>query len=92
MSIGLAEEKKLKTKTMDQKEEKASSSREVTTTASSPIPTLTSLPLQSEIFDSSSDNAMAEMKEVADMGPDETTRVFSQMEEIQQWILDNKYQ
>ncbi len=85
MSIGLGEEKKLKTKTMDQKEEKASSPREVTTTASSPIPTSTSLPpLQSEIFDSSSDNAMAEMKEVADMGPDETTRVFSQMEEKQQ--------
>jgi hypothetical protein len=84
MSIGLAEEKKLKTKMMDQKEEKASS-REVTTTASSPIPTSTSLPpLQSELFDSSSDNAMAEMKEVADMGPDETTRVFSQMEEKQQ--------
>ena len=35
---------------------------------------------------------MAEMKEVADMGPDETTRVFSQMEEKQQLRSFNKYQ
>jgi hypothetical protein len=85
MSIGLGEEKKLKTKTMDQKEEKPTSSKESVTTTSSPLPASSALPpLQSEVFDSSSDNAMSEMKEVADMGPDETSKVFSHVEEKQQ--------
>ena len=35
---------------------------------------------------------MSEMKEVADMGPDKTTKVFSQMEEKQQLDPSNKYQ
>ena len=70
---------------MGQKEEKPTSSKEAVTTTSSPLPTSSaSPPLQSEVFDSSSDNAMSEMKEVADMGPDETTRVFSHVEEKQQ--------
>ena len=39
MSMGLGEEKKLKSKTVDQKEEKPSSSSEAITTPSSPLPT-----------------------------------------------------
>jgi hypothetical protein len=85
MSIGLREEKKLKNKTMDQKEEKPSSPKEAVTPSSS-LPTSSPLPqqLQSEVFDSSRDNAMSELKEVADMGPDETSKVFSHVEEKQQ--------
>ncbi len=41
-------------------------------------------PPESEVFDSSGDNAMSEMKKVADMGPDETNKVFSHVEEKQQ--------
>ena len=73
MSIGLGEEKKSKPKKMDQKEEKPSSS----------LPTSSST-LQPEVFDSSRDNAMSEMKEVADMGPVNTSKVFSHVEEKQQ--------
>ncbi|MGA9842578.1 MAG: hypothetical protein WBQ25_09715, partial [Nitrososphaeraceae archaeon] len=73
MSIGLGEEKKSKPKKMDQKEEKPSS----------PLPTSSSS-LQPEVFDSSRDNAMSEMKEVADMGPVNTSKVFSHVEEKQQ--------
>ena len=72
MSIGLGEEKKSKTKTVDQKEEKPSS----------PLPTSSST-LQPEVFDSSRDNAMSEMKESADMAPVNTSKVFSHMEEKQ---------
>ena len=82
VSIGLGGEKKTKTKAMDQKEEKPLSSNEAV--ASSPSPTSSSPTLQSEIFDSSGDNAMSEMKKVADMGPDETSKVFSHVEEKQQ--------
>jgi hypothetical protein len=82
MSMGLEDKKKLKTKTIDQKEEKLSSPKEaVTTTApSSQLAT----PPESEVFDSSSDNAMSEMKRVADMEPDEANKVFSHLEEQQQ--------
>ncbi len=86
MSIGLEEEdkNKSKTKTMDQKKEKSSSlPKEVATTITTPISS--SLPsAQSEIFDSSSDNAMSEMKQVADMTPDETRKVLPHVEEKQQ--------
>ena len=60
MSIGLGGEKKTKTKAMDQKEEKPISPSEAITTSSlQPSPTSSSLPLlQSEVFDSSSDNVM----------------------------------
>lgn len=75
MSMGLGKEKKSKAKTKDQKEEKPSSPKEAVT--SSP-------PLQSEVFDSSSANTMSEMKEVADMGPDETTKIFLDVEGNQQ--------
>lgn len=69
MSMGLGKDKKKsKAKTKDQKEEKPSSSP----------------PVQSEVFDSSSDNAMSEIKEVADMGPDETTKIFQDVEGEQQ--------
>jgi hypothetical protein len=56
MSMGLGEEKKSKTKTIDQKEEKPSSS----------LPTSSST-LQPEVFDLSRDNALSEMKKVADI-------------------------
>jgi hypothetical protein len=86
MSMGLREEdkNKSKTKTMDQKEDKSSLPKEVatitaTTATSSPL-----LPAQSEVFDSSSDNAMSEMTQVAHMGPDEASKVFSHVEEKQQ--------
>ncbi|MGC2427108.1 MAG: hypothetical protein WA421_08735 [Nitrososphaeraceae archaeon] len=82
VSIGLGGEKKTKTKAMDQKEEKPFSSNEAV--ASSPSPTSSSPTLQSEIFDSSGDDAMSEMKKVADMRPDETSKVFSHVEEKQQ--------
>ena len=84
ISIGLEEDKnKLKTKTMDQKkEESLSLPKEVATTITTPISS--SLPpAQSEVFDSSSDNAMSEMKQAADMGPDETNKVFSHVKEKQ---------
>ena len=73
MSMGLGEEKKSKPKKVDQKGEKPSS----------PLPTSSST-LQPEVFDSSRDNAMSEMKEVADMGPVNTSKVFSHVEEKQQ--------
>ena len=73
MSMGLGKDKKkLNNKTKDPKEEKRSSAKEAVTSAPQPI--------QTEVFDSSSDNAMSEMKEVADMGPDETTKVFHDVE------------
>jgi hypothetical protein len=73
MSMGLGKDKKkLNNKTKDQKEEKRSSAKEAVTSAPQP--------LQTEVFDSSSDNAMSEMKEVADMGSDETTKVFRDVE------------
>ena len=73
MSMGLGKDKKkLNNKTKDQKEEKRSSVKEAVSSAPQPI--------QTEVFDSSSDNAMSEMKEVADMGPDETTKVFHDVE------------
>jgi hypothetical protein len=81
MSIGLGEDKnKSKTKTTDQNEDKPSLPKEsVITATSSPLH-----PAQSEVFDSSSDNAMSEMKQIADMGPDEASKVFSHVEEKQQ--------
>ena len=42
-----------------------------------------SQPLQSEVFDSSSDNAISVMK-VADMRPDETSKVFLHVDGNQQ--------
>ena len=82
MSMGLGEEEnnKSKTKTMDQRKDKSSLPKAATTAGtSSPLP-----PAQSEVFDSSSDNAMSEMKQIADMGPDEASKVFSHVEEKQQ--------
>jgi hypothetical protein len=83
MSMGLEGEdkNKSKTKTMDSKEEKPSLPKETVTTTT----TFSQLASpESEVFDSSSDNAMSEMKQVADMGPDETSKVFSHVEEKQQ--------
>jgi hypothetical protein len=75
--MGLGKEKKSKARTKDQNEEKQSSPKEAM--ASSQL-ALT----ESELFDSSSDNAMSEMKKVAEMGPDEASKVFSHLEEKQE--------
>jgi len=85
MSVGLGKEKKLKSKTMDQKAEKPISLKTVTTTSSSLTASSKSSPPspQSEVFDSSNDNAMLEMKEVDDMRPDKTAKVFLHIEEKQ---------
>jgi hypothetical protein len=84
MSMGLGEEKKLKGKT-DRKEEKPSSSPEAITTPSPPPPPPPTLStVQPEVFDSYRYNAMSEMKESADMGPDNASKVFSHVEEKQQ--------
>jgi hypothetical protein len=85
MSIGLGKEKKLKSKTMDQKAEKPISLKTVTTTSSSLTASSKSSPPspQSEVFDSSNDNAMLEMKEVDNMRPDKTAKVFLHIEEKQ---------
>ena len=82
MSMGLGEEKKIKSEPVDQKDEKPSSPEGITTTSSPPLSTPPTL--QPEIFDSYRYNAMSEMKEIADMGPDNTTRVFSHVEEKRQ--------
>ena len=79
MSMGLGEDKKKKTKTMDQKEGKPFSPKEAVPTTSSQLASP-----ESEVFDSSSDNAMSEMKQVADMGPGDTSKVFSRVEEKRQ--------
>lgn len=79
MSIGLGKERK----TMDQKAEKPISLKEAVTTTSSSLTASKSSPSpQSEVFDSSNDNAMLEMK-VADMRPDKTAKVFLHIEEKQ---------
>lgn len=85
MGIGLGKEKKLKSKTMDQKAEKPISLKTVTTTSSSLTASSKSSPPspQSEVFDSSNDNAMLEMKEVDNMRPDKTAKVFLHIEEKQ---------
>ena len=85
MSIGRGKEKKLKSKMMDQKAEKPISLKTVTTTSSSLTASSKSSPPspQSEVFDSSNDNAMLEMKEVDNMRPDKTAKVFLHIEEKQ---------
>jgi hypothetical protein len=83
MSMGLGEgENNKKTKTTDQRKDEPTLPKETVTKAAT-----TSLPLQpaqSEVFDSSGDNAMSEMKQIADMEPDEASKVFSHVEEKQQ--------
>jgi hypothetical protein len=82
MGIAEGEDKnKSKTKTMDQKQDKLPLQKEAATT---PATTSPLLPAQSEVFDSSNDNAMSEMKEIADMSSDETSKVFSHVQEKQQ--------
>ena len=85
MSIGRGKEKKLKSKMMDQKAEKPISLKTVTTTSSSLTASSKSSPPspQSEVFDSSNDNAMLEMKEVDNMRLDKTAKVFLHIEEKQ---------
>jgi len=83
MSMGFEQKKKIKP--VDQKEMKPSS-QEAIAKPSSPEPTPSKI--QPEVFDSYRDNAMSEMKEIADMKPDNASEVFSHVEEKQQ--LDPK--
>jgi hypothetical protein len=86
MSMGLGEEEnnKSKTKTMDQMKDKSSLPKEAATTTAATATTSSSLPpAQSEVFDSSSDDAMSEMKQIADMRQNEASKVFSHVEEKQ---------
>jgi hypothetical protein len=81
MSMGFEDKKNLKTKTTNRIEDKSSSPTEaITTTTSSKLAPSS----ESEVFDSSSDNAVSEMKKATDMRPDETSKVFSQLETKQQ--------
>ena len=88
MSTGLEEEKKLKTEKINQKEEKttspSSSPGAITMQSLSSLHTSSSPTPQPEVFDSSSDNAMSERKEVADMRPDKTAKVFLHVKEKRQ--------
>jgi hypothetical protein len=83
MRIELEDEKNLKLRQWI-KRKKNSSSLEAVTAPSSSLPasssSLSTTP-QTEVFDSSSDNAISEMKEVADMGLDEMAKIFSNVEE-----------
>ena len=81
-NMRLGEKKKIKTEAIDQKD-KVSYPKAITTLPTSSTSQSQSHP-QPEVFDSYRYNAMSEMKEVADMGPDDTTRVFSHVEEKQQ--------
>ena len=84
MSMGFEEKKKIKP--VDQKEKKPSSQEAIAKPSSSPEPTPSKI--QPEVFDSYRDNAMSEMKEIADMKPDNASEIFSHVEEKQQ--LDPK--
>jgi hypothetical protein len=50
----------------------------------SPLHTSSPPTAQPEVFDSSSDNAMSERKEVADIRPGKTAKVFSHVKEKRQ--------
>jgi hypothetical protein len=84
MSMGLGDDKKLKPKTVDQKEEKlhSSPSEAVTTPSSSPLRATPTLQPE-EVLDSYRYNAMSDMKEAAYMKPDNTSKLFSHVEEKQ---------
>lgn len=83
MSIGLEEDKKQKPKTTDPKDDKPLSANEkaAKTTVSSSLPQSSLVPqIQSELFDPSRDNAMSEIREVADMSSDETAKIIRNVE------------
>jgi hypothetical protein len=77
MSIGLKEKKKIKTEPVDKKQEKSSSLEALSSSMS------VSSTEEPDVFDSYRDNAMSEMKQTADMEPDNATKVFSHVEEKQ---------
>lgn len=78
----LGEKKKIKTEAIDQKD-KVSYPKAITTLPTSSTSQSQSHP-QPEVFDSYRYNAMSEMKEIADMKPNNTSKVFSHVEEKQQ--------
>jgi hypothetical protein len=79
MTIGLKEKKK-ETESADKKQEKSSSPKVIKESSSSISVSSTEEP---DVFDSYRDNAMSEMRQKADMEPDNATKVFSHMEEKQ---------
>lgn len=79
MSIGLKEKKK-ETESVDKKQEKSSSPKVIKESSSSISVSSTE---ELDVFDSYRDNAMSEMRQKADMEPDNVTKVFSHMEEKQ---------
>jgi len=90
MSIELGDEKNLKTKTMDQKEEKFVITRSSNSTifiTACVIFIIINNTSQPEVFDSSGDNAISEMKEVADMGQMRWLRFSCMWKKTAGWIL-----
>ena len=81
-NMGLGEKKKIKTEPIDQKD-KVSYPKAITTLPTSSTSQSQPHP-QPEVFDSYRYNAMSEMKEIADMKPNNTSKVFSHVEEKQQ--------
>ena len=81
-NMELGEKKKIKTEPIDQKD-KVSYPKAITTLPTSSTSQSQPHP-QPEVFDSYRYNAMSEMKEIADMGPDNTSKVFSHVEEKRQ--------
>jgi hypothetical protein len=77
MSIGLKEKKK-NNEPADKKEGKSSSPEAIRRPLSSVSSTE-----EPDVFDSYRDNAMSQMKQTADMEPDNATKVFSHVEEKQ---------
>jgi hypothetical protein len=79
MSIGLKEKKK-ETESVDKKQEKSSSPKAIKESSSSISVSSAEEP---DVFDSYRDNAMSEMRQIADMEPDNVSKVFSHVEEKQ---------
>jgi hypothetical protein len=80
--MGLGKKKKIKTEPIDQKD-KVSCPKAIATLPTSSTSQSQPHP-QPEVFDSYRYNAMSEMKEIADMEPNNTSKVFSHVEEKQQ--------
>jgi hypothetical protein len=79
MSIGLKEKKKIEIDSTDKKEDKSSFPESINEPSSMSVPSNE----EPDVFDSSQDNAMSEMKHAADMKSDNTSQVFSHAEEKQ---------
>ena len=90
-NMGLGKKKKIKTEPIDQKD-KVSCPKAIATLPTSSASQSQPHP-QPEVFDSYRYNAMSEMKQIADMEPNNTSKVFSHVEEKQQLeSFNDKYQ